>query len=453
MSTRRYDSGCEKCKKKRKQDEYIESQKGALDKLVINDKPTATKNSNDDSTVELLDNMSKSMDCQKDLKENEISKECELVSEVQSDKECEHISELLDYVPINIYDPGQWKNIDTKLRDLLVERGPIRENDLDFPNDENNRHFSITYYTRKLSNGEKHARKWLIYSKDLDKVYCFCCKYMNSWVDLEIRLSKNKTIDENIQEQINKEKDYWKKVLVRILAVVKTLAKNNLAFHGKNEKIYQDNNGNFLSLIEMIAEFDPIMQEHVRRIKDGEIHNHYLGHKIQNELIQMLASEIKNVIINKIKEAKYFSVILDCTPDASHQEQMTLILRCVDISTSPIKIEEYFLEFLEVDDTSGKGLFDEFINVIKKLGLDVNDVRGQGYDNGSNMKGKHQGVQKRLLDINPRAFYTPCGCHNLNLVLCDITNSCSKAISFFWSITTYILIIFFFNKTMENFTR
>ena len=468
MSTRRYDSGCEKCKKKRKQDEFIESQKGALDKFVISDKPTATKNSNDDSTVELLDNMSKSMDCQKDLKENEISKECELVSEVQSDKECEHISELLDYVPINIYDPGQWKNIDTKLRDLLVERGPIRENDLDFPNDENNRHFSITYYTRKLSNGEKHDRKWLIYSKDLDKVYCFCCKLfnsklstsqlvnegtkdwknlsyklkthettnehitnMNSWVDLEIRLSKNKTLDENIQEQINREKDYWKKVLVRILAVVKTLAKNNLAFRGKNEKIYQDNNGNFLSLIEMIAEFDPIMQEHVRRIKDGEIHNHYLGHKIQNELIQMLASEIKNVIINNIKEVKYFSVILDCTPDASHQEQMTLILRCVDISTSPIKIEEYFLEFLEVDDTFRKSLFDELINVIKKLGLDVNDVKGQGYDNGSNMKGKHQGVQKRLLDINPRAFYTPCGCHNLNLVLCDIANSCSKAISFF----------------------
>jgi hypothetical protein len=40
-------------------------------------------------------------------------------------------------------------------------------------------------------------------------------------------------------------------------------------------------------------------------------------------------------------------------------------------------------------------------------------------------------VQKRLLDINPKAFYTPRGYHSLNLVLCDITNSCPKVISFF----------------------
>ena len=75
--------------------------------------------------------------------------------------------------------------------------------------------------------------------------------------------------------------------------------------------------------------------------------------------------------------------------------------------------------------------FNELVDVIKTLELDINDVRGQGYDNGSNMKGKNQGVQKRLLDINPRAFYTPCGCHSLNLVLCDLANSCSKATSFF----------------------
>jgi hypothetical protein len=141
---------------------------------------------------------------------------------------------------------------------------------------------------------------------------------MNDWIDLEMRLLKNKTIDKNVQEQINKEKDHWKKVLLRIITAVKSFGKNNLAFRGQNEKIYQENNGNFLSLIKMIAKFDPVMKEHIRRIKDGEIHNHYLGHNIQNELVHLLPTEVKWSIIEKVREAKYFSIILDCTLDASH---------------------------------------------------------------------------------------------------------------------------------------
>jgi hypothetical protein len=80
--------------------------------------------------------------------------------------------------------------------------------------------------------------------------------------------------------------------------------------------------------------------------------------------------------------------MLDCTPDACHQEQMSLILRCVDISTNTIKIDEHFIKFIKVDDTTGKCLFNEIINVIKNLELNINDIRGQRYDNGSNMKGK-----------------------------------------------------------------
>ena len=123
--------------------------------------------------------------------------------------------------------------------------------------------------------------------------------------------------------------------------------------------------------------------------------------------------------------------MLDCTPDASHQEQMSLILRCVDGSTNSFEIEEFFLEFFKADDMSGVGLFLHLEIILESHDHDIDNVRGQGYDNGSNMKGKNQGVQKRLLDLNPRAFYTPCGCRSLNLVLCDIANTSNKARDFF----------------------
>ena len=61
---------------------------------------------------------------------------------------------------------------------------------------------------------------------------------------------------------------------------------------------------------------------------------------------------------------------------------MSIILRCVDMSTSPIMVEEYFLEFLQVDGTSGKGLFSALVEEIENLKLDINYIRGQDYDNG-----------------------------------------------------------------------
>ncbi|XP_073133860.1 uncharacterized protein [Henckelia pumila] len=127
-------------------------------------------------------------------------------------------------------------------------------------------------------------------------------------------------------------------------------------------------------------------------------------------------------------------MIIDSTPDASHEEHMSLIIRCVDDYENVVVVEEFWIGFLKVNVNFGLRLFIELKNILSSLELVIDNIRGQRYDNGSNMKGKHKGVQIRLLEINPRAFYTPCGCHSLNLTLCDMVNCCPKAMSFFGAI-------------------
>lgn len=52
------------------------------------------------------------------------------------------------------------------------------------------------------------------------------------------------------------------------------------------------------------------------------------------------------------------------------------------------------------------------VDELQNVGLQIDNLRGQGYDNGSIIKGKHNGVQQRVLDMNPRAFFVPCSAHS-----------------------------------------
>lgn len=59
------------------------------------------------------------------------------------------------YTAKNVHDPSQWTNFNTNLKDLLVEKGPLNIIYIDFSKDESLRHFSSSFYIKKLSNGEK----------------------------------------------------------------------------------------------------------------------------------------------------------------------------------------------------------------------------------------------------------------------------------------------------------
>ena len=183
MSSRRYPSGSEKRKRKKRVDDLIDSQRGAIDKFFKSN-ASASTNPNDVFALAIVpvgteeptnENSREEEHVDINADDNNVSDHENMSNSSDAHAQFGSVDEQPD-----IYDPRNWDNLDNKARDILIEKGPIREEGIEFPLDDASRHFSYAHYCRKLSNGELYDRKWLVYSKHVDKVFCFCCKILKS---------------------------------------------------------------------------------------------------------------------------------------------------------------------------------------------------------------------------------------------------------------------------------
>jgi hypothetical protein len=145
-------------------------------------------------------------------------------------------------------------------------------------------------------------------------------------------------------------------------------------------------------------------------------------------------------------------VQLDFTPDKSRREQLTFIIRIVEISIkAELQINKYFIAFIHIISSTGLSLTEELKAQLAAVEINVSDCRGQAYDNGANMVGRHQGDQSRILSKNPRAFSVLCSAHSLTLLLGDIASSVPMATSFlFGTIQIFLHNFCSIYRKMEN---
>ena len=64
----------------------------------------------------------------------------------------------------------------------------------------------------------------------------------------------------------------------------------------------------------------------------------------------------------------------------------------------------------------------KIVNDIRNLGLEISNLRGQGYNGAGNMAGKKSGISSRILKLNNKASYVHCFNHRLNLVIAKSCN-------------------------------
>ncbi|KAM9330997.1 zinc finger MYM-type protein 1-like [Gastrophryne carolinensis] len=208
---------------------------------------------------------------------------------------------------------------------------------------------------------------------------------------------------------------------------------SNLAFRGHRENIGEVNNGNFLTIVELLAKYDSVLKDLLQK-PQGTVK--YLSPQIQNELISLLGSKVEEDIVSEIKNSQFYSVIMDTTQDISKIDQLSQVFRYVieredNLRATGIKIEEAFLGFKPIEDQSAAGLENSILESIEKKGLDLSKCRGQGYDGAATMSGIYTGVQARIISKEKNALYIHCAAHNLNLVLQDAVSDINQISNFF----------------------
>ena len=146
---------------------------------------------------------------------------------------------------------------------------------------------------------------------------------------------------------------------------------------------------------------------------------------------------MKKAIRQEIGDAK-FCILVDEAHDKSMKEQMVVVLRYVDINGF---VRERFFGIVHIVDTTAVTLKKEIYYLFSNYCLDIQNIRGQGYDGESNMRGEWNGLQTLILNDCPYAYYIHCFAHRLQLALVVASKEVILVQSFFNRLSSIVNVV------------
>ena len=208
--------------------------------------------------------------------------------------------------------------------------------------------------------------------------------------------------------------------------VLLTRCKQDIAVRGHHESPNSLSIGNFLEIPSLLSRYDPIIAERLTR---GPSNALYTSHNIQNEIINIMGTIVKQHICASVEKAKYFSLLVDETKDLGKNEQMSISIRYLDLDK--VEIAERFPTFVAAPQLTAEHLSKYIFDTLSLFNITVSSMVSQGYDGAAVMSGCVSGVQQHVREVVPHAVYIHCHAHCLNLVLVDCVKSLPEASEFF----------------------
>ena len=257
---------------------------------------------------------------------------------------------------------------------------------------------------------------------------------MESWVEHDSRILTDKTVGQQLNsEQLERNRYYVKGVA----EVVQFLAVNELGFRGDtatpNCDLEEDTcdvlnvNGMFGHLFEFAMKKDP----HLRVVANAMPNNaKYTSPDIQNEVIQILASMVKEKIVTDCLESDVGLFCLKCdeTRDRCNVENMSIVIRFVKQGV----VYERLLSIVDLKEVDAHGITTAILKELRDSNIDPSNILSQCFDGAAVMSGAKGGVQKLLqLELQKEIPYVHCYNHQFHLVVVHSMEVEPKAKAFF----------------------
>ena len=163
-------------------------------------------------------------------------------------------------------------------------------------------------------------------------------------------------------------------IIKLILDLCRTMAKLGIAFRGTYRGSNSEENGNFTQLLALISRYCPRLQ-HWLEDKDKRAYKvTYTSPHSQKKFLGLLGDEIRNKITEEINSADAFTIMADTTPETSHKDQMSVIMRYVNDNGVVCK---RLVDLKEVRDKTGAGQAAAVIASVDQNGMDKDRIAFQ----------------------------------------------------------------------------